>query len=497
MLLGIDIGTTHCKAALVGPEGEVVATVSRATPRVTDAEGYPVLDPEQLWRVVAGLVAEVTAGRRVRVVGITGMAEAGLLTDAVTGTARTAIIPWFDPRPVRQAAQIEERDTLSRLFARSGLRPSVKYGLAKILWLRAQQPALTRGARWLSVPDWIALRLTGVSATDLTLAARTYACDLRTARWDEEWLARFDLSAALFPPIVPSGAVMGTVNEAGHSAAGLDTGTPVALCGHDHLCALLAAGIFAPGAVLDSMGTAETLIGVLPTLDLGPEALRTGLAIVPHVLSGRWCWLGGLPSSGGAVEWLRAQWGEVSYAEFERLAAGAGPGPSGVVFLPYLQGRGAPEPNSAARGAFLGLSAGTSRGQLARAVLEGSAFEIEGMRQAAEPLAGAVERVVAVGGGVRNRTWLEIKAAVSGLVHHVPHLEEAAAQGAALLAGLSSGAGPTMDTLVTATARYSASGIDVFPDLAANQQYRRVFDTQYRPLSTALSRPDMKEMLVP
>lgn len=490
VLLGIDIGTTHTKAALVAENGKVLSLAHRPTPQVMDPDGYTVYDAEELWSAVADLMIEAVGPERPQVVGITGMAEAGLLVDAATGAARTEILPWFDPRPAREVPAIEKCAPRADLFARTGLHPSPKYGLSKILWLSRERPGCTSRAVWLSVPDWIASRLTRQMATDPTLAARTYAYDLCSGTWDGPWLRAFGLEESLFPDVLPSGTVMGSVTESAATQCGLQVGTPVAVCGHDHICSLVAAGISAPGPVLDSMGTAETLIGVLPALELS-HAATSGLAVVPHVLEGRWCWLGGLPSSGGAIEWLRRQLGGLEYGDVQALAEEVGPEPSGLLFLPYLLGRGAPAPDAGVRGAFLGLDASQTQGHLIRAVLEGTAYEMEAIRRAAEPLSGRINGVIALGGGTRNRTWMQIKADVTGLVHHVPNLTEPAAQGAALLAGWKAGACSQLPQEYSHPDAYR-----VEPRISEHQRYRQVFDTQFLPVTSALSRPFIEEVLV-
>jgi sugar (pentulose or hexulose) kinase len=339
---------------------------------------------------------------------------------------------------------------------------------------------MTRGAVWLSVADYVVWRLTGERVTDPTLAARTYAFDLGSGSWDEEWLDRFGFDAGLFPEVLPSGAPAGTVTTEAAEKTGLSTHTTASVAGHDHICALLGAGIVAPGHVLDSMGTAEAVLGVLDQLELGPNAVASGLAIAPHVVDGLFCWLGGAPSAGASVEWLRELLdGGIIDGDIDRLARAAGDGPTGVIFFPYLMGSGAPCPDPDVRAAFFGLSRTHGREHLVRSVLEGTAFEAESNRRAGIELAGSGEGdVVTVGGGARSVAWMQIKADLSGSPHCVPARQDATCTGAALAAGLRVGVFPDVDEAAS-LARRSEQYAIFAPDPERHRLYRAAYEERY------------------
>src|SRR5690606_7224596 len=209
-------------------------------------------------------------------------------------------VPWYDTAAAPQAAQLRQADDPRRRFSRTGIFPGYKNSLAKILWLREQQPDITGDACWLSVADYIAYRLTGVAGTDYSLAGRSYAFSLPDAGWDEAWLQSFGLSTDLFPPANPSGTPLGRVTA---PLPALPAGTPVAVSGHDHLCAAVAAGVVEPGCLFDSMGTAEVLMGVIPPRRLGEAEYASNLTFGYHTAPGRFYWLGGLSASGGSLDW--------------------------------------------------------------------------------------------------------------------------------------------------------------------------------------------------
>ncbi len=491
-LLGVDIGTTHCKAGTFDLAGAEIRIASRATPTGRTAEGHPYHDPEALWGAVIAVIQEVLPAapeRRVEVVGVAGMAEAGLLVDAADGAPLTEIIPWFDPRSTKQMETIGRESDPWSLFRRSGLRPSFKYGLSKILWLRQHSPAITSGAVWLSVPDYIVYKLTGRMATDPTLAARTYVYDLAEGAWDAAWIRHFDLDTALFPEVHASGSPAGNVTELAARATGLTMGTPVAVSGHDHICTLLAAGITAPGPVLDSIGTAESVLGVLDRLQLDQAAFESGLTIAPHVLGGLWCWQGGAPSAGGSIEWLRAQLGEepLSYDRLDELLRQVDLEPGDVLYVPYLAGSGSPVHNLHVRAAFAGLSASHGRADLVKAVLEGTAYEFESIRRAAEKLTGVpIREVIVAGGGARNSRWLQIRADVSNCACRTVSLPDATVLGAALTAALGCGLLGDLAGVADINHRYRDGRHTFIPDADRHIQYRHLYQSHYEPFQAFL-----------
>lgn len=484
MFLGVDVGTTHCKAGLVGEDGTVTRLASRPTETRRSPDGLFSYAPETLWKTVAATIQEATSGvaaSEIAAVGIASMAETGLLVDRLMGEPRTDFIPWFDTRAMAQVARIAAQSDAEEQFRRTGLPPSFKYALPKLLWLHDQDEAAWDGAVWLSAADTIAYRLTGQMATDYTLAARTYAFHVEQKQWDEAWLQQWSIPTSLFPPAVPSGQPVGTVCSG--VQVGLAEGTPVAVAGHDHLCAAFAVGATQPGMVFDSMGTAESLVGTLPSWNtVAEKGSGSGLAFGRHVAPDRFFWLGGLSASGGSVEWARHLLGDepLSYNDVQTLLDEAGDEPTGILYYPYLSGSGAPRPDSAVRGAFVGLTLSHGRAALLKAVLEGTAFEMEAIRQSAQGLTEErIEHIIAAGGGTRNRHWLQIKANVSGCPIQVSPVTEATVSGAALLAAVGCGALSNTEAASVLLARQPAETI--YPDAEQHQQYQTLFEQSYQP----------------
>lgn len=493
-LLGVDVGTTHCKVVVCHEDGSPLTVTRQPTPLSHDEHGLPFHPPEALWTAVVSGIRDAARGCdpcQVRCMGVASMAEAGLFVDVRTGEARDEIVPWYDRRSVQQAQIIAAADEPRRLFRRSGLQPSFKYGLSKILWLRERDPHIGDHSLWLSVADYIVFRLTGRMATDPTLAARTYAYSLEEGTWDDAWVRHFGLVPANFPPVLPSGAPAGSLSPDAASLTGLPEDIPVAVSGHDHICASLAVGMSTPGLVVDSVGTAESMLGVLDAPELGEKGFDSGLKIVPHVVPNRFCWLGGTRAAGGALDWARSAVGEtpVAHDEAVRLVESTEDGPSGILFFPYLRGSGGVHSDDRVRAAFVGLDDAHDRADLLKAVLEGTAYESESIRRAAECLTDHhIGELIVVGGGSAVESWVTIKADVSGCPCVLPKVDEATGAGAGLLAALGCGIFSSLEELLAVAGSYRAKGTTVYPDAARHERYRRLYETVYLPVGQALRR---------
>lgn len=490
LLLSLDLGTTHSKAGLFTESGDLLKSASRKMILHHDPQFSSYFDPEELWKAVVQIIREITAGihpRKIVAVGITCMAETGLLIDVQTSEHRTPLIPWFNNSSTPQVALLEENDDPIDRFRSSGIRPNFKCSLSKLLWIRQMDPSLLKGATWLSTADFIAFKLTGETSTDYSLAGRTYAFDIQTKTWDADWLQAFDLSTKLFPPVVPSGHPIGYLTQEAGSSSGLHPGTTVAICGHDHVCAAFSILGNNTNMVFDSMGTAEALLGVLEKNSLGTTEYDSGLVFGSYVSDDSYYWMGGMSASGGSLEWLRKILGDpaLTYKQMEAILSKATPGPTGILYFPYLSGSGSPHTDIYARGAFVGLKSNHQRADMAKAVLEGTAFEAEFIRRAAENLLKVkIDSIVASGGGTRIQDWIQIKADVFGCPIEVPATSETTLLGAALLVGLGIGLYPDASSAISAVYKNPESIYQ--SNDSHNQVYQDLYQKGFIPLQNPL-----------
>ena len=398
LLLGLDIGTSRIKAVLLDATGAERSTVWRPTPFLATALGVE-MDVAALEAAVQEVVADLgSLVRDVAAVGIAGMAESGAPLREDRPLA--PIIAWHDGRGEETVALLEQRFG-PELAQWTGRQVRTVSSVAKLGWL------LDHGLgevpdRWLGVPELILFFLTGAEATEYSLAARTGAYHVIERRWLPEVIeaVHAGTAATLFPPVRAAGGAMGFVTGEGAGAFGLRAEIPVTIAGHDHLAA--AAGLGArPGDLLNSVGTAETVIRRLDEPPDVARALELGLAVTLWPGGEAWAVLASAARAGLVIEALAAELG-VSTEELDRLDS----------------------PEAAERWA-------ATQVELSARTAEAAA------RVAA--LAGPHDRLVVFGGGSRSATWLEAKAAAAGVPVLACDVTEAAARGAALAAGVAIG----------------------------------------------------------
>jgi xylulokinase len=489
-LVGLDVGTTNTKAIALDPTtGRIIAVTSQPTPYVEVGNGAREIDPEQLWLAVVSCLNELgeRAGGAVLAIGIASMAEAGIPLDAADRPLYR-LIPWYDPRTEPQLRNTVARVGAEHLFEVTGMATRHVYSLFKLLWLREHEPsAYRRLRRWLCVSDYVAWRLTGEAATDLSLAARTMLFDQRSGAWSAELLGLVDLTAAQLPRVAPSGTTIGRITAAAAAETGLTVGAAVGIGGHDHLCGALASGVVEPGGVADSLGTAESLVIPVATYH-GDDRLRRGrMCCYPYVAPGRFVVQAGMAMSGGGLDWLAHRlFSEAGDPVAAALAAASDVpiGSHGLFYFPYLGGNGSPIGDENVTASFIGLRPTHERGHLVRALLEGIAYGIRDSLQVATEIAQLPEGpIVAFGGGSRSATWLQIRADVIGRPIVAGEVPEAVAVGAALLAG--TGAGIFADT-ADAVARIDRPSVLYEPRSAERDWYDEAYHAVYREIYPAL-----------
>ena len=426
LLVGVDIGTTFCKAAVVSPDGCEVGHGRARTPWKNGDEGTEI-DPGAFVDTATHAVMDALRGIEGRVVGlgITSMAETGVLVDE-HGSPVVPSVAWHDPRGAEQARRIAELLGGGRTAAITGVPVGPKTSFAKYLWMRDTRPEAARGRLWLSVAEWVAHSLGARAVAELSLASRTGWLDIAQGRWWEEGLRAFQIEPALLPEPVQAGAPLGRAG----ADLGRIRGAVLTVGGHDHLCAAVGAGALREGDVLDSCGTAEGFVRSskrLPDVEL---CTRNGVTVSRHVLPGRFALLGGL-RSGLILERSFEALGIQSPSERRKLDAEAlqlPPSPPEVVEALRLP----------VHGGFHDVPPGMSAAELRRAVLDSVVARGKHAMEVIESQAGPATRIIVTGGGTESSAFMTLKKRSLGDLLQ-PDVVEAGARGAALLAGVAQG----------------------------------------------------------
>jgi len=501
LLLGMDLGTTNIKAVAYTTQGAPLAEASRPTPTRVMGLRRAEHDPDALLQEAMSALREVTSrlprGAHISGVAIASVGEAGVPLDEHSQVLYP-IIAWYDERTTRQAEQWATEIGATEVYRRTGLPLGHTFTLNKLMWLREnEQDVWSRMRRWLCVADYVAYRLTGEQRMGYSLASRTMALDLRRRQWAEDLLAHVGEKADLFPELAPEGSLVGHIADDAALATGLPKGTPVFVGGHDHICGGLAVGACYPGVVLDSTGTTEAELVTLETVEPHLAKADLSFCLGCHVVEGRYYAIGSILGAGSMIGWLadllwpteRPADREAALQALTRAATQSEVGARGLYVLPHLAGAGSPDRDSTARGVFAGLTLEHTRADLARAAIEGLAYELRFLWEALERFSGQpIEHVVSVGGGARNALWSQIKADVTGHEMQVPEHVEAVTLGAAILAGLGAGIYGGLED-VRRSIHLPMAVTSPRPEAVPKYEERyRLLVTEIRPLAAALGR---------
>jgi xylulokinase len=436
-LVGLDVGTTGVKAVALSRDGDLVALAEHGYPLSTPQPGWAEQDPEDWWRAAEAALAELAV--EPEAIGLTGQMHGLVALDEHDRVLRPAIL-WNDQRTGVECREIEERFGAERLLELTGNPALTGFTAPKLLWVRRHEPETYARIRHVLLPkDYVRLRLTGEHATDVADASGTLLFDVGGRRWSQAVIQALELPPEWLPRALESPETSGETAQ----------GTPVAAGAGDQAASAVGVGVHEPGTTALTIGTSGVVFAPLP--EFAPES-RGRLHVFCHAVPDRWHAMGVMLSAAGSLRWFRDA---LAPGEpFERLTAEAAevePGAEGVLFLPYLSGERTPHADPDARGAFVGLAANHGRGVLVRAVLEGVAY---GLRDSLELLAELGERPASArvsGGAARSELWLQIVASVLGMPLERPAVEEGAAFGAALLAGVAGGVFTTVAEAVQAT----------------------------------------------
>lgn len=445
LLLGVDVGTTNLKVVAVEPGGQVVAVARRPIVVRRPFAGAAEFDLDAVDRDLVSALAEVAGAidpARVAAIGVVSIGESFVGLDT-TGSRVTSCPTWYDRRTLCGRDRLGL--TAAAWYDRTGMVDDDIYTVHRLVWLRDFDPAAAGAARlWLNVADYVTFRLCGAAVAAPSLAARSGLSDRTTGDWSDATLAAAGLSRDRLPRLAPAATVAGGILAEVAAGTGLLSGVPVINAGHDHPAAGVAVGLAAPGDAIDSTGTSESLKTVLAApLDFARSGGR--FDCYPHALPGLWLLSAHVPSSGGLIDWLTrlVAGGGPDRTAAEALMAEAAqspPGANGIRIEPYLEGTGQPWNARDRRGSVAGLAATTTRGDLMRATLESLAAWLDLNLAEFEALAGhRFGDLILVGGGARAALSTTIKAAMLDRPIRLPAVAEAAAAGAALVAGLGAG----------------------------------------------------------
>ncbi|NTV72628.1 MAG: glycerol kinase GlpK [Holophaga sp.] len=440
-VLALDQGTTSSRALLFDEGGAVLGVAQKEFTQFFPEPGRVEHDALEIWASQLEVAREVLAragNPQVAAIGITNQRETTLLWDRVTGVPLAKAIVWQDRRTAGICEELKAQGLAHFFQERTGLVLDAYFSGTKLQWLLDTVPgARERAGRgelaFGTIDTWLTWKLTGAHVTDPSNASRTLLFNIHTGDWDEELLAALRIPREVLPRVVDSSGVVGTTDLLGGSI-------PVAGIAGDQQAATFGQACLAPGMAKNTYGTGCFLL--LNTGDRPTTSRNRLLTTTLWKLGDRTSYAleGSVFMAGAAVQWLRDGLGIIaSSAEVEPLARSV-PGNGGVYHVPAFVGLGAPWWDSGARGAFFGLTRGSGRGHIARAVLESIAYQTADVIGAMEADSGLRLTELRVDGGAsRNDLLMQFQADILDVAVVRPQVTETTALGAAYLAGLAVG----------------------------------------------------------
>ena len=452
-ILALDQGTSSSRAIVFDAYGQTKAVSQKEFTQIFPKPGWVEHNPMEIWSSQASVIAEAITsidinGLNIAAIGITNQRETTIVWDAETGEPVYNAIVWQDRRTSEFCDCLKRDGRTDLIRSKTGLIIDAYFSATKILWILENVPGARQKAdegklRFGTVDTWLIWMLTRgeVHVTDVTNASRTMLFNIHTLEWDKELLQLFGIPESMMPEVKSSSEVYGYTKTTlfAHEV-------PIAGIAGDQQAALFGQMCTEPGSVKNTYGT-----GCFMLMNSGERPIMSSNNLLTTIAwkigdTVNYALEGSIFVAGSVVQWLRDGLGIIrSSSEVEALAASV-PDNGGVYFVPALTGLGAPHWDQYAKGSIYGLSRGTTAAHIARAALEGIAFQTMDIVNAMQKDAGCTLKELKVDGGAsRNNLLMQFQADILGTSVIRPIVTETTALGAAYLAGLAVGYWESID----------------------------------------------------
>ena len=484
LLLGIDIGTSSCKAAVFDLDGNVVGQSSKDYSVYYPSSGSVEQDPNEWWNGVCNAIKETLSTGDIKSEEIAGVGVDGQSWSAIPVDKRGEVLHntpiWMDTRSSEIAKKTNDRVGADRIFKISGNSFESTYSTPKILWFKENKPEIYKNTyMFLQSNSYIILKLTDKYTQDISQGYGVHSFNMKTGKWEDDFCDELGISREKLPEIYKCHEVVGEITGRASKETGLAVGTPVVAGGLDACCGTLGAGVINVGQTQEQGGQAGGM-----SICLNEALAHPKLILSFHVIPDLWLLQGGTVGGGGCINWFKKELagfeieegkknGKDVFKIMDEEASKIQEGSGGLIFLPYMAGERSPLWDKYARGVFFGLSYNKTRAHLIRSILEGTAYALEHNLKTAEEIGVNVNELNAMGGAANSRLWTQIKSDVTGKVINVPASDTATTLGAAILAGVGIGAYKDFKEAVNKTIKISRVHE---PDMNNNKIYKSYYE---------------------
>ncbi len=450
-LLAHDLGTSGNKATLFTTDGTLVGSSVSSYGTKYYHDNWAEQNPEDWWKAVCASTRSMMKGinpEDICAVAFSGQMMGCLCVDR-KGTPLFPSIIWADMRAQKEEQEIREKIGARNFFETTGHRPGASYSLAKFMWLREHYPDVYRSTyKILNAKDYMVFKLTGQFYTDYSDATGTNAFDIRRFEWSDHILEAVGIPREVFPEAVESTRVVGEVTKEAGELCGLKAGTPVVMGAGDGGCGALGAGCIKSDMTYCCMGTSAWIAHMSDKLVLDDDMKLVNWA---HAVPGLVSVNGTMQCAGTSYKWMKdnlcqeecqkaQQQGRSIYEVIDETIESAAPGCNGLYYVPYLCGERCPRWDAYAKGGFYGLKMEHTHKEMVRSVVEGIGLNmrviLDIMRRYVR-----IDHMSVMGGLVRSKANLQILAdTLNTELGILNYYDEATSVGAAVLAGVGSGA---------------------------------------------------------
>lgn len=445
-LIGLDVGTTGTKAALLDENGKIIAKGYMEYELDTGEGGKVEQSAEDWWKAAVHAIRTATEGVDKKQVAAIGMSTQGSTMAAVDKdfTPLAPAMTWMDKRAAKEAKAINDAlggPNGDAVYRKTGWGTGASTDSSKILWLRAnKKDVYDKAASFVSTVEYMNYKLTGNNVIDPTNGTIRGLVNTVTGQYDEEILSFLKVERERLPEIRPTGAFVGNLTAKAAEELGLSTDVKVYNGAHDQYCASLGSGTVNNGDLLLATGTTWVIFGIADKLMFTPSRIATGI----HPIPGRYGALASMVSAGSSFKWFVRQI-ESNHKEVDTIAETRIENAKDIFFFPYLAGAGFPRRNPALRSTVLGLELRHDKFDMALALMESVAFEAKAALEVFEANGMPLKKLVMAGGAAKSKIWSEIVGYTVGCDMYRTKEADTCCVGAAMLAAVGCGLFPDFE----------------------------------------------------
>jgi len=466
-LMGIDVGTTGCKAVVFDERGKQLAAAYREYPLLSPRPGWCEIDSTEVLRLTRESVREACSKvkDRVRALAVSSQGEAVTPIDKKGNILAHSIVSSC-PRTADLVPVWEKRFGKKHLFEKTGIPVASCFTPLRLEWIKNNDPEVFRRAdKFLFFEDLVYWSLGLEPTTDSSEASRAMCLDLESGEYLKEVFDSIGVEIGQLPKVLPSGSVIGEVSGKAAADWGLPAGTVAVTGGHDQPAAALGVGVIEEGQACYGIGTVECVTSVFRKPLLSERMLEYNLCCYHHTYPGRFVSLAYNFTGGSLFRWYRDVFGQAEAREaqqtgrdvYDLLTSQIPAKPTRIFVLPHFTSTGTPYFDNHSTGAFLGFSLDTTRGEVIRSILEGITYEIRMCVDLYAEIGHPLQEFRCSGGGAKSKEWMQIKADIMNAEILVPEVSEAGCLGMALLAGAAIGCYSNLEEAVETTVKVTRS----------------------------------------